>query len=275
MPWKTKWATYWGGVEYASDEIIASAKNLRIISALAIDVDVFLDLKSATKHGIAVTNTPGAVTEAVAEWAIGAMLLMNCRFLELGKFGDKTFTVTDGIEGLKVGIVGLGNIGTRIAEMLGAFRPSDISYFSRNRKPNIEKRLNISYEPIKDLFSSCDVIFACVSSDAEKNFIGKKEIKYMKRNSLLVSFLHPGIIDELALLSILRTGKIRAISDYPMKSKEFDNLPVTNWYSFKSSNTNSKTKIKKMSDMATDSMVSFLKTGDDTHIVNPEYKKAI
>lgn len=261
-----------GGIEYASNDIIKTTKDLKVISALATDVDAFLDLKSATKNGIAVTNTPGTVTEAVSEWAIGAMLLMNCKFLELGKFGDKTFSVTDGVEGLRIGIVGFGRIGTRIAEILNAFKPADISYFSRNRKPDKEKLLNVIYKPLNEIFSSSDIIFLCVSSDAEKGFIGINEFKIMKNDSLLVSFLHPGIIDEEALLSVLKIGRIRAISDYPMANKEYGNLPVTNWYSFKSSNTNSKAKIKKMSDMATDSIISFLKTGNDKHIVNPEFR---
>lgn len=100
-----------GGVEYVSKKIIDAGDQLKIISFTGIGYKDFIDWKYATEKGVAITNTPDGPTQAVGEWAIGAMLLMNCKFLEFGKFGDKTFGQTIGVEGLNIGIIGLGRTG--------------------------------------------------------------------------------------------------------------------------------------------------------------------
>lgn len=152
--------------------------------------------------------------------------------------------------------------------MIQVFKPANVAYYSRERKEERERLLNIHYKPLTELLGASDVVFLCVSADAGKDFLDKKELSEMKDDALLVSFVHPGPINEEALLAELKSGRLRAISDYPMKNKDFKNLPVSNWYSFKESNTNSGAKIKKMSNAATQSMINVLKTGKDQYKVN-------
>jgi lactate dehydrogenase-like 2-hydroxyacid dehydrogenase len=82
-----------------------------------------------------------------------------------------------------------------------------------------------------------------------------------------VNVTHPGIIAEDALLEALQQGRIRAISDYPMSSKEFDDLPLGSWYCMNSSNTITEAGSMFMSDMATSSMINLLTRGSDEHSI--------
>jgi lactate dehydrogenase-like 2-hydroxyacid dehydrogenase len=186
---------------------------------------------------------------------------MNREFLELGLVGDKGFAVTKGIESQKVGIIGLGRIGTRIAEMLSVFNPESISYYSQHRHEDKEESLGVRYLDILELLKQSDIVFLCAGDDA-KNLIGPHELEAMKQDSLLVNITHPGIINEEALFRVLNTRKIRAISDYPMSPK-FNTLPFSHWYSMKSSNTVMQAGVKLMSDMAVESMLNLLSTGED------------
>ncbi len=91
----------------------------------------------------------------------------------------------------------------------------------------------------------------------------------MKDGALLVSFMHNEIINEEDLLKELESGRIRAVSDNPMKSEVFKKLPLSNWYCFNGSNAfNTKSGIKLTSDMAVSSLLNLLETGEDENKVN-------
>jgi phosphoglycerate dehydrogenase-like enzyme len=260
-----------GGVEQVTDRVIEAADQLKAIAFTGIGYEFFIPAwRNATKKGIAITNTPEGPTQEVAEWAITAALIMNRRFLELGLVGKLDFAVTKGIETQSVGIIGLGRIGTIIAEMLVGFRPKKIFYYSAHRQIEKEQYLNTQYLELAELLKSCDIVFVC-TSDKAKNLINKTQLDQMKKNTLLVNITHPGVINENALLSSLESGHIRAISDFPMDLPKFKKLPLGSWYSMKSSSTITEAGAKLMSDMATDSLINLLTTGEDKNLVNPEY----
>jgi glyoxylate reductase len=257
-----------GGIERVNESIIDAADELKVISALAVGYEWFIPAwEYATKKGIAITNTPGGPTNQVAEWAVAAALAMNREIFDLGRSGKKTFAVTKGIEGKKIGIIGVGSIGTRIGEMLQQFRPSKIYYFSRSRKFDQEKQLQLQFLELPKLLAQCDIVFLTVSDEAQ-NFFTSNEFGAMKDSALLVNPTHPGIVNEKDLLDALKKKRIRAISDYPMSIKEFDELPISDWYCMNGSNTLTEAGVRLMSDMATDSIINVLKTGNDKYKVN-------
>lgn len=263
-----------GGIERVTEKIIDAGKALRAIVFTGIGYKDFIPAwEYATQKGIAIANTPDGPTQAVTEWAIAAALLMTRGFMELGRLGDKTFGTTNGLENQAIGVVGLGRIGSHIAETIRAFKPANVSYFSRSRKPALETKLGIKYKDLKRLLNESDVIFLCVSKDAGENFFDKTQLSAMKKGSLLVSFMNEGIINERALFTELESGRIRAISDYPM-SDQFNLLPLNSWYSFKGSNAfNTGSELKLTSDIATTTIIKLLKTGQDKYLVNPDYLK--
>ena len=259
-----------GGIEQVTEKVIDAAPELKVIAFTGIGYKGFIPAwEYATKKGVVIVNAPDGPTHSVAEWAVTMALAMNRNIFELGRLGKKDFLTAKGIEGQHVGIIGLGRIGQNIIEMLKAFRPASISYYSRSRHEETEKSLNIEYKELNSVLSESDIVFACVSDDAGMDFINEKELAIMKNGALLVSFVHSGIINEEALLKQLETGRIRAVSDYPAKNEAFKNLPLDIWYCFNGSNAfNTKSGIKIVSDMCTQSILNILSTGEDTYRVN-------
>lgn len=259
-----------GGLDSVTEKVIDAADELKAISFCGIGYKDFIPAwEYATKKGIAISNAPDGPTHAVAEWALTMALAMNRGIFDLGRGGTKDFMTTKGLEGQRIGIVGLGRIGREIAKMISVFRPASISYYSKHRHEDTEKALGIRHTELPALLSESDVVFVCVSKDAGKDFIGEKELALMQKDALLVNFMHHGIINEEALLAELQSGRIRAASDYPPHSEEFKKLPISAWYCFNGSNAfNTSTELKITSDMATRSMLNLLATGQDQYRVN-------
>jgi phosphoglycerate dehydrogenase-like enzyme len=272
---KGKVGYLFGGIEHVTQKVIDAADELKVISVAAIDIHGFVPaLDYATEKGIAVTNTPDGPTNEAAEWAVTAALMMTRNFLELGRVNPATrFMITKGLENQNIGIVGLGRIGARIAEMAQGFRPNKISYYSPHHHEDKEKALSTNYLELPKLLGQSDVLFLCVDGRA-KDFFGTEQFQQMKSGSLLVNITHPGVIDEAALYEALSSEHIRAISDHPMKSDaRFSDLPLDRWYCMNTSNTITEAGAKLMSDPATVSLINILTTGNDKYLVNPDYAK--
>ena len=259
-----------GGLERPSDKVIDAADMLKVIVFPGIGYKSFIpNYEYVTQKGIAIANTPDGPTHAVAEWAVTAALAMNRNVFDLGRAGDKKFLTTKGIEGQRVGIIGLGRIGAEISRMLQTFKPASVSYHSKTRHENAEDELGIRYVEFETLLKESDIIFVCVSAEAGKDFISERELSLLKDDALLVSFMHKGVINEPALLNELQNARIRAISDYPMDAKEANELPMSGWYCGNGSNAfNTVSEIKLTSDMAVQALLNVLETGEDANKVN-------
>ena len=259
-----------GGTEVLTDKVVDAADMLKAISFTGIGYKGFIpNYEYVTKKGIAIANTPDGPTPAVAEWAMTAALAMNRNIFDIARTGTKKFLTTKGIEGQKVGIIGLGRIGAEISRMLKPFKPAAISYYSKTRRENLENELGVTYCDFETCLKETDIVFVCVSNDAGQNFIAEKELALLKDDALLVSFIHKGIINEAALLKELRNGRIRAVSDYPLDAKEANDLQLSRWYSGSGSNAfNTFLEIKLVSDMAVQSLLNLLETGTDTNKAN-------
>lgn len=258
-----------GGIEHVTQGVLDAADELKAISLVGTGYKWFIPAwEYALEKGIAISNTPNGPANEVAEWAITACLMMNRNFLELGLVGKEKFAVTKGIESQKVGIIGIGHIGQRIAEMLKVFKPSKVSYYSQHRHEDKEAALGIEFNELEKLLQESDIVFVCVSDEA-KGLLDLAKLSLMKKNALLVNITHPGIIVENDLFEVLDKKHIRAISDYPMSAK-FNDLPFSNWYSMNSSNTITQAGSKLMSDMATSSLLNLLETGkDENQVLQP------
>jgi len=257
-----------GGIEKVTQQVIDAADELKVISFTGIGVKDFVPAwEYAATKGIAVTNAPSGPTHPVAEWAITAALMMNRHFLELGSTGTADFMTTPGLEGQRVGIIGYGRIGQEIARMLQPFKPSRVTYTSLHRHDDVEPLAE--FVCMEEMLGNNDVIFICVSTEAGKGYIGAHELAQLKDGTLIVSFAHDGVIDGAALLSELLAKRIRAAVDNPMKEPAFKELPLTQYFSFNGSNAfNTIAGATKTSDMAVESLLNVLQTGNDQYIVN-------
>jgi D-3-phosphoglycerate dehydrogenase len=199
-----------------TEEIIARGKNLKIIGRAGIGVDN-IDVEAATKRGIIVANAPQSNIISAAEHTI-ALLLAQCRnipqanaSLKKGKWERSKF------EGVEVhekvlGIVGLGRIGTLVAQRAHGLGMKIIAYdpyVSRERflQLGIERA-----EKLEDLLKVADFITVHLPKTKETiGLFGEKEFARMKDGVRLVNTARGGIYQEKALIKALESGKVAGL----------------------------------------------------------------
>jgi lactate dehydrogenase-like 2-hydroxyacid dehydrogenase len=198
-------------------EVINQAKNLKVISNMAVGVDN-IDVNVCTRLGIPVGHTPGVLTDGTAELTI-ALLLAVCRKIgtasEDARQGhwtswDPTGWLGVDLKGATVGIVGLGKIGSAVAERLRAFG-TRLIFANRSPLPDKEKQLNAIQVSLDELLTSSDIICLHVPlTDLTVNMIDAAALRKMKPTAVLINAARGQIVNTQALLEALKTGQIRA-----------------------------------------------------------------
>jgi phosphoglycerate dehydrogenase-like enzyme len=112
------------------------------------------------------------------------------------------------LSGKTLGILGLGKIGARLAEMcMGVGMP--IIYWSRTRKPNLEERLRLAYVSFDDLFKASDILSIHLAlTDETENIVGVTELSLMKPSSFLINTARGAVVDEDALYDALSSNRL-------------------------------------------------------------------
>lgn len=258
-----------GGIEKVTDAVIDSTTDLKAIIFTGADWRNFIPGHAkATERGIAIANTPGANTYAVAEYTLTLMLAMTRNIFELGRTGDKKFQTTRSLNQLTVGIIGMGRIGSLVATHLHALGVKDILYYSREQKPDVEKTTGAKFVSMNELLSQGDIVTLHASKEAGSGYIGKEELAKMKDGALLINCGFAEGVDEDALFAELTTGRLRAAQDEPMDER-FNALPLSVWFNSNSGTAyNTYEANKAASDMATASLLNLLETGEDAYKVN-------
>src|SRR3989344_2145364 len=204
------------GTKFGREEIDA-APHLKYIGMFGTGYGR-IDTVHAKTKGIIVTNIPRYSTEGVAEFVF-AILLEHLRDLEKGKsqaragnYSEFGFGAAE-IKGKVFGILGLGRIGSRVAELALAFG-ADVRYWSRNKKSELEKK-GIKYENTDVLITKCDFLslhFA-LTKDTEK-FLNRERIQKLKSGAIVINTAPMELIDINALEKRLGRGDITFILDH-------------------------------------------------------------
>jgi D-3-phosphoglycerate dehydrogenase len=197
------------GTEAVSRRVMETARPfLRMISRCGSGVDN-VDLSAAAEIGIRVVNTPDAPTRAVAELTVGIMIdllrgISNAdRAMRNGKF-DKYMGGL--LFGRTVGLVGCGRIGTAVAKLLSAFGCRVIGYDEHVKTHDF-------IEPVAfdELLKTSDVISLHIPyTDENKHFIDAEAIAGFKDGAIFLNLSRGGLVDENALCSALKSGKVKA-----------------------------------------------------------------
>ncbi|MCK1984232.1 MULTISPECIES: 2-hydroxyacid dehydrogenase [Peribacillus] len=203
--------------EQIDESLIEQAPNLKIIANMAVGHNN-IDVQTATKRGIMVTNTPGVLTETTADLTFGLLLATARRMMEAedylrsGKWetwSPMQLTGQD-VYGATLGIIGLGRIGEALAKRAKGF-DMNIVYFNRSRKYEQEKELGIEYQPLEKLLQISDFVCVMLPLTPETNYmIGKEQLELMKGTAVLINTARGGIIDEKALYQALESRGIWA-----------------------------------------------------------------
>ena len=190
--------------------VIAKSNSLKFIDVAFTGTD-HVGLDAAKKKGIAVSNASGYSNEAVSELVLGMVLsfMRNISKVEErcrnGK--DKTGLVGNEVKGKTVGIVGLGKIGRRTAEIFNCLGAKILAY-SRSRHsvaPSYVREVEMD-----ELLASSDIIVLhCPLTPETRGLIGEKELERMKSSAILVNVARGPVVDEKALALALEKGEIR------------------------------------------------------------------
>jgi len=198
------------------EDIMKAAKNLKIIANYAVGFDN-IDVKAATKLRIPVTNTPGVLTDAVADHACALMLSIARRIVESDKFvragkykGWEPMLLLGGdLKGKTLGILGLGRIGTAVAERMGKGFGMKITYYDVNRNAEFEASLGATYATVPELLKNSDYVSVHVPLlPTTRHLISTKELATMKKTAYLINTSRGPVIDEKALVAALKKKQI-------------------------------------------------------------------
>lgn len=268
-----------GGDEFVSADALARADELKVIAFLGVGYESFVDASAAAEKGIPVTNTPGTLTQSVAEFTLG--LTLNATRL-LSVYIGRGFSPDAPAEekqhdlaSLRVGIVGLGAIGTRLAEMLVQGIGSEVSYFSRTRKSDEETRLGIKYLELADLASQSDVLIVMTpGNDETEGLLGKDVLGSLPDGSILVNTARPAIVDSLALSEALDAGRVSvAVFDDFYSAEDVNYEALADFYPDRLQVTRHIGSLTHeardgMAIKCVNSILNVLKSGTDEYIVN-------
>ncbi|RUT98495.1 D-glycerate dehydrogenase [Mesorhizobium sp. USDA-HM6] len=198
--------------------IAQAGDNLKLIANFGNGVDK-IDVAAAAKKGITVTNTPNVLTEDTADMTMALMLAVPRRLAEGANVltGEKkwagwspTWMLGRRIWGKRLGIVGMGRIGTAVARRAKAFGLS-IHYHNRHRVlPAVEDELEATYwESLDQMLARMDIISVnCPSTPATFHLLSARRLALMQPSAYIVNTARGDIIDEESLVKLIQEGKI-------------------------------------------------------------------
>lgn len=215
------------GVENLNSNVINKLPYLKCISRVGVGMDS-IDIPYAEKKGIAVLNTPDGPTRAVAELTLGLTFSLLRKIpIAHADLKNQVWKKQTGnlLLGKKIGILGLGRIGRMTAEMFRALGNPVAGYdLYPNKEWAIENQIEIT--DLKDLLSTCDILTIHIPGNSDGSaFIKKDELALLKQDAFIVNVSRGGVIDEKALIEVLKSGKLTGVA-LDVFSKEPYNGPL-------------------------------------------------
>lgn len=198
-------------------EVLSAGEDLKVVSNLAVGFDN-IDLGTATKRGIIVTNTPDVLTETTADLTFALLMAAARRIVEAaeyikdGKWGGWSPYLLAGhdVYGKTIGIVGMGKIGESVARRAKGFG-MEILYHNRSRKHDAEKELGAVYSSFEDLVTTADFVVSLAPLTAEtRNLFTGEVFAKMKKSAIFINAGRGPVVDEQALYNALKHGEIAA-----------------------------------------------------------------
>ena len=199
------------GLEDIGEELINSAKKLKVISRYGVGYDK-VDIEAAKKKGIQVTITPGANGDSVADLAVALMLDLarNVTVMD-GSIKSKDQKRPQGIEMFEktLGVIGAGRIGQGVAGRCRGFNMKILAYDVFQNEEFI-RETGAEYVDLERLLKESDFItIHSPLTEETRNMIAAPQFKLMKKDAVIVNTARGGVIDEAALYDALKSGEIR------------------------------------------------------------------
>ena len=204
------------GKPAATASLMAGCKKLRVVGRHGVGLDT-VDIPAATRLGIAVVHAPGSNSQAVAEHALMLMLTCAKRTLDIDKMTKKgdwsARTNVHNVElgGRTLGIVGVGNVGRRVAKFCGALGMRVLGYDPYVPEAELRQRGVEPQKSLEAMLPQCDVItFHTPLTPETKGMLGGKNVKLMKKGAIVVNTSRGGVQVEHDLFEALTNGDLAA-----------------------------------------------------------------
>ena len=197
---------------HVTRELLARMPNLLVVSTNGAGYTV--DVKACTAAGVLVVNQTGGNREAVAQHVLGMMLCLAKRMVETdralrrGTLGDRNLFMGRELQERTIGIVGLGNVGRRIAELARVFGMQVLAYDPYLSADTVAARAAVKVE-LDELLRRSDFVSAnCPLTDETRGMFGAREFALMQPRAYFITSCRGFIHDEAALLAALKDKRI-------------------------------------------------------------------
>ncbi|MDK3258459.1 hydroxyacid dehydrogenase [Blastococcus capsensis] len=256
------------------------APNLRVVARHGVGVDN-IAVADATDLGILVANTPDANMKSVAEHVFALLLAVKRRLVTAdavvrgGRFEIRDTLVGSELGGHRLGVIGMGRIGTRVARIAGQGFGMDVVGFDPYLSaPEIRQRGAEPVEQLGDLFRTSDVVTVHVPLTAEtRGMIGAAELAELPPHAVLIHTARGGVVDEEALIDCLRRNGIAGAgvdvfeAEPPPSDCGYFGLPNVVMTPHTAAHTEG--ALERMSVGAAEAIVAVLGGGRPAAVVNP------
>jgi len=259
-------------------EVFAAALRLRVVSNFGVGYDN-VEVSAATERGVLVCNTPGVLSDAVADLTIGLIIALarnivtTERLVREGQWGRGGGMLGLDLKGKQLGIIGFGRIGRAVAKRAAAFGMS-VCFHDQFFDPG-EGFGYCTYALMDELLRDADFVSLHVNLSGETTkLIGTRELCLMKPAAYLINTSRGGVVDQAALVDALREGEIAGAAldvlerEPPAEGEPILNAPNILLVPHIGSAT--RETRRAMLELAVDNMLAALRGDTPQCVVNPE-----
>jgi glyoxylate reductase len=265
-------------------ETVLSTPGLRVVSNVAVGFDN-IDVAAATAHKVKVTNTPGILDDATADFAFALLMAVARRIVEADSFsrqGRYTGWQIDLMLGTAVhdttlGIIGIGRIGRGMARRAKGFNMRVLYHDPNPLMPDVERELGVTRVDLPGLFSESDFISVHVPLTKDTlHLISTQQFAQMKPSAILINTSRGPVVDEAALVIALQGRKIAGagLDVYEREPAIHPGLiPLPNVVLAPHIASGTVQTRSEMSSMAARNMATAVRGGRPPNLLNPEVLK--
>lgn len=261
--------------------LLDAAPRLRVVSNCAVGFDN-VDVDAATARGVVVTNTPGVLTETVADFTMALLLAAARRLIEADRYTragkwqswEPMLFLGQDVYGATLGLVGLGRIGAAVARRAHGFGMT-VLYHDVVRREDLERDLGLRYAALDEVLRQADFVSLHVPlAPQTRHLIGAAQLALMKPTAVLINTARGPVVDPEALYHALAGRRIAAAAldvfeVEPVPSDDrlltLDNIVVAPHIASASVETRT-----KMAVMAAENLLGALAGRRPPNLVNPE-----
>jgi gluconate 2-dehydrogenase len=274
-----------GGVVKVDKQLLDQAPDLKIVSNISVGYNN-LDIDELTARGIMATNTPDVLNDTTADLIFGLLMSSARRIAELDQYvkkgnwksmADEVLFGVD-IHHKKLGIIGMGRIGSAIAKRAHLGFGMEILYHNRSNNAEAENLYNAIKCSLDELLQQSDFVCLMVPLTNEtENLMGSREFNLMKKDAIFINGSRGATVDERALVEALQTGQIRAAGLDVFRQEPVDPnhplLTLENAVTLPHVGSATAETRKKMAFLAAENLVKGLNGENPPSLINKELRK--